>query len=48
MPPCVAVKVRAEGLRLMVGAVAAMMVRVTGTVLGVFDAPLAVMVSVAV
>ncbi len=40
-------KVRAEGLRLIVGVAAAVIVRVTGTVLGVLVAPLAVMVMVA-
>lgn len=42
-----AVKVRAEGLRLIVGVTAAVIVRVTGTVLGVLVAPMAVIVIVA-
>lgn len=43
-----AVKVSAEGLRLMVGAVGAVTVSVTGMVVGVLVAPLAVIVIVAV
>jgi len=41
------VKVRAEGLRLIVGVAAAVIVSVTGTVLGVLLAPLAATVMMA-
>jgi hypothetical protein len=42
------VNVRAEGLRLIVGIAAAVIVSVTGMVLGVLVAPLAMIVTVAV
>lgn len=46
-PPCVAVKVKLEGLRLIVGLGAAFTVSVTGTVCGVFVAPLPAIVMAA-